>query len=87
MSDIKNAVKDTKNGVSLSIFVSPGAKNCTFPAGFNPWRNTIEITVCSPAKDNQANEEVRATLARYFTRPLQEVIIVSGKKIKTKQFC
>ena len=84
MKDIENAVKNQQDGVSLNLFVIPNSSSTIFPAGYNEWRKTVEIKVCSPAKDNKANLEVIKTLAGFFKISVRDVIIVSGEKNKEK---
>ena len=84
MKDIENAVKDQQNGVSLNLFVILNSNSTIFPAGYNEWRKTVEIKVCSPAKDNKANLEVIRTVADFFNVSIRDVLIVSGDKNKEK---
>ena len=84
MKDIENAVKNQQNGVSLNLFVIPNSKKTVFPDGYNKWRKTIEIKVCSPAKDNKANLEVIKTIAGFFEISIRDILIVSGEKNKEK---
>lgn len=84
MKDIEKAVKDQQDGVFLNLFVIPNSNNALFPAGYNEWRKTIEIRICSPAKDNKANMDVIKTLAGFFNKKIMDVLIVNGNKTKEK---
>jgi uncharacterized protein (TIGR00251 family) len=84
MSKFEDSIKKYRDGAILDIFVTPNAKNVIFPAGYNPWRNRIEIKVSSQAKDNKANIEVIKTVSKYFLKPPSDVIIVIGHKNKEK---
>ena len=84
MNDLEQAVKIKQDGAYLNLFVTPGANATLFPAGYNKWRKKIEIKVCSPAKDNQANIEVIKTVAKFFDKPVKDVFVISGGKNKEK---
>ena len=80
----KDAVKQSTQGVIISLHVVPGSSQIVFPAGYNQWRNCIEIKVKSEAKDNKANTEVVHTIAAYFQVSLKDVSLVSGQKSREK---
>jgi uncharacterized protein (TIGR00251 family) len=84
MGKIENGVKKHRDGTILNLFVTPGAHNVIFPAGFNNWRNCVEISVPSPAKYNKANKDVIKTVADFFEKPMNNVFIVSGIKKREK---
>jgi uncharacterized protein (TIGR00251 family) len=84
MDNFDDIVKKQSKGTTINVFVTPDSKKCVFPAGFNKWRKRIEIKVCSKAKDNQANLEVIKTVAEFFSKPVNNVYIVSGNKTKEK---
>ncbi|KYK21171.1 hypothetical protein AYK24_09515 [Thermoplasmatales archaeon SG8-52-4] len=77
-------VKKHKDGATINLFVTPGAKTILFPAGYNKWRNCIDIKVKAPAKDTQANKEVIKTIADFFNTPIKDVYIISGSKNRLK---
>jgi len=79
-----DVTKKHGSGVTINLFVTPDAKKCVFPAGFNKWRKRIEVKVCSRAKDNLANLEVVKIVAEFFKKPIKNVCIVSGKKTREK---
>jgi len=84
MGKISGLVKKHRDGAIFNLFVTPGAKSTIFPSGFNKWRNCIEIMISSPAKDNKANKEVIRTIADYFEKPVENVLIISGAKNRLK---
>ena len=84
MYKISHLVKKHRDGAIINLFVTPGTKSAIFPAGYNKWRNCIEIKICSPAKDNQANKEVIKTVADYVNKPVENVFIISGTKNRSK---
>jgi uncharacterized protein len=84
MTSFTDAVKQSTQGVILSLHVVPGSSQTLFPAGYNPWRKCIEIKVKAAAKDNKANEEVVVTVAGFFQISPKDVILVSGEKSREK---
>ena len=84
MGKISRLVKKHRDGAIINLFVTPGAKSTIFPAGLNKWRNCIEIMIRSPAKDNKANKEVIMTIADYLKKPVENVLIISGAKNRSK---
>ena len=84
MGELKSAIKKSPDGATLNLFITPNADATIFTAGFNKWRNRIEVKICSPAKDNLANLEVIKKVAKFFNKPIKNVYIVSGKKTKDK---
>ena len=84
MEKINKVVKKHKDGATINLYVTPGAKTILFPAGFNKWRNCIEIKVKAPAKDAKANKEVIKTVANFIDIPIKDVYIISGSKNRLK---
>jgi uncharacterized protein (TIGR00251 family) len=84
MEKVSKVVKKHQNGATINLFVTPGAKTIIFPAGYNKWRNSIEIKVKAPAKDAKANKEVIKTIANFIDKPIKDVYIVSGSKNRLK---
>ena len=84
MKSLKDAVKQSPQGVLICLHVVPGSSQVVFPAGYNQWRNCIEIKVKSEAKDNKANTEVIETIAAYFQISLKDVSLVNGQKNREK---
>jgi uncharacterized protein len=84
MKSLKDAVKQSSQGVLLCLHVVPGSSQAMFPAGYNQWRNCIEIKVRSEAKENQANVEVVETIARFFQLSTHDVQVLSGQKSREK---
>jgi len=68
----------------LCLHVVPGSSQAMFPAGYNQWRNCIEIKVRSEAKENKANTEVVETIARFFQLSTKDVLVKSGQKGREK---
>ena len=84
MSGLGDAVKKHQDGAILNIFVTTDDKKCFFPAGYNKWRKRVEMKVTSPPKDNKANFEIIKTSAKYFNQPVENVLIIKGKKSREK---
>jgi len=81
MVDIVNKHHD---GATINLFVTSGSQETIFPAGFNKWRNCIEIKVQSPPKNNMANKEVIKTISEFLDIPINSVLIISGNKKRKK---
>ena len=77
-------IKKKDDGVTINLFVTPGAKKCVFPAGINDFRKCVEMKVKSQAKSNLANMEVLRTIAEFFNKPFSKVLLISGGKAKQK---
>lgn len=84
MNRYNEVLKKSKDGITVRLFITPNSKKKIFPAGFNEWRNCIEIKVCSDAKENKANNEVIKTIAKYLNQPVNNVSIVTGKRSREK---
>jgi uncharacterized protein (TIGR00251 family) len=84
MNSWKDAVKQSSQGILISLHVVPGASNEVFPSGYNPWRNCLEIKVRSAASENKANREVLETLAGFFGIAPQDVQLINGLKNREK---
>jgi uncharacterized protein len=84
MTSFKDAIKSSKQGVILCVHVVPGSAQSLFPAGYNQWRNCIEIKVRSEAKDNKANNEVIKTVAEFFKVPEKDAFLMSGHNSREK---
>ncbi|OPY35975.1 MAG: hypothetical protein A4E35_02253 [Methanoregula sp. PtaU1.Bin051] len=85
MSEIEDAVSDSRDGIILSVEVTAGAKQDIFPSGFNPWRRTIGCRVTAPALEGRANAAVIAVIARSLGIPQTAVSIRSGATSSLKK--
>ena len=77
MDDISKTVKKHHDGAIINLFVTPGAQSTIFPAGYNKWRQCIEIKVNSPARDNKANKDVIKSIAKFTTRPNVIIAVIN----------
>ena len=84
MGDLGDSVRKHQDGAILNLFVTTDANNNIFPAGYNKWRKRVEIKVSSHPKDNKANRDVIKTSAEFFNIPVENVLVVSGKKSRAK---
>ena len=84
MTNWKDALSHTKNVIRLRLYVIPHSSKSIFPAGYNPWRNCIEINVKAEVKDNKANLEVINLIANYFNISPKNISIISGEKGRNK---
>jgi len=82
--DIKESIKNHKDGAILNIFVTSKADSAVFPSDFNRWRRRIEIKVTSEAKGDKANKEVIKTIAKYFNKSSKDILLLAGAKSREK---
>lgn len=74
------AVKEVENGVLVDIEVSPKSKKFEI-AGYNEWREKIEIKIKSPPLKGRANREIVKEFSNLTKAPVK---IVSGLKSQHK---
>lgn len=82
--NVLSAITQKKGVVHLRIHVTTNAINTVFPAGYNTWRNSIEVRVQAEPNDNKANTAILEVIAAYFHIPCSSVMIVSGEKTRNK---
>ena len=80
----KKAISISNSEVRIKLHVIPGSSQSVFPAGYNKWRNCIEIKVKAKAKENKANSKVVKKIAAYFNISPKYVCIVHGQKSREK---
>jgi uncharacterized protein (TIGR00251 family) len=83
MKDQK-AIQQKENKLYIRVHVTPNASTSLFPAGFDTWRNSIEIYVQAEAQDNKANQDVIRVIAQYCQVPASQVRIHLGLKKRMK---
>lgn len=74
---MKDAVKETQEGVTLDLEISPGAKE-TAVRGYNPWRRRIEIRLSERAEKGRANDQLISFLSGLFRVNSRNVQIIAG---------
>ena len=74
------AVKQIEDGVLVDIEVSPRSKKFEI-AGYNQWREKIEIKIKSPPLKGRANQEIVKEFSNLTKAPVE---IVSGLKSQHK---
>lgn len=74
---MKDAVKETQDGVTLDLEISPGAKETTVH-GYNPWRRRIEIRLSEKAEKGRANDQLVSFLSNLFGVNSRNVQIITG---------
>jgi len=85
MTEWQDAVRETPQGVTLEVEVVPGAARAEFPAGYNPWRNRIEVRVPAPPVNGRANLALVQLVADFFERPVRDVRVVAGETNRQKR--
>jgi uncharacterized protein (TIGR00251 family) len=74
---MKDAVRQTREGVVLDLDISPGAK-ATCIHGYNPWRKRIEVRLSERAQKGKANEQLISFLSDLFHFNTRDVRIITG---------
>ncbi|MDO8727748.1 MAG: DUF167 domain-containing protein [Candidatus Methanoperedens sp.] len=74
---MKDAVRQTGEGVVLDLDISPGAK-ATCIHGYNPWRKRIEVRLSERAQKGKANEQLISFLSDLFHVNSRDVRIITG---------
>ena len=84
MKGFERTLQPTTDGVLLKLHVFPHAKHPCFPAGYNTWRQCIDIKVSAEAQGNKANQAVIRDVARYFSLSPGDIVIVAGMNTREK---
>ncbi len=74
---MKDAVRQTPDGVILDLEISPGARK-TSVHGYNPWRKRIEIRLSERAQKGKANDQLITFLSDLFNVKSINVQIITG---------
>lgn len=74
---MKDAIRQTRDGVVLDLEISPGAKE-TVVHGYNPWRRRIEIKLRERAEKGKANAELISFLSGLLGVNSRNVEIIAG---------
>ena len=85
MPDISDALIDDRHGTIIALEVTTGAKNDSFPAGFNEWRKTIGCRVTAPAVEGKANRAIITLVSEILAVPSTSVSIQSGATSSQKR--
>ena len=80
---MKDAVRQTFEGVVLDLEISPGAKE-TVVHGYNPWRRRIEVRLSERAQNGKANEQLISFLSDLFHINSRNVRIITGPANRKK---
>jgi uncharacterized protein (TIGR00251 family) len=85
MWDRMDALSDDREGTTISIEVSAGAKTNEFPSGYNEWRKAIGCRVTAPAVEGKANKAIIRLVSGVLHVPSSTVIIQSGSTSSQKR--
>jgi uncharacterized protein (TIGR00251 family) len=85
MPDIADALREDRQGTIIALEVTTGAKNDSFPAGYNEWRKTIGCRVTAPAAEGKANRAIIRLVSEILAVPASRVSIQSGATSSQKQ--
>jgi len=62
----EDAIKSTRNGVTIDFKVTPGSKRTEVPVGYDESRNVIRARLSAKAVDGKANKQLIRELSRLF---------------------
>jgi len=85
MPDIADALVEDRHGTIIALEVTTGAKNDSFPAGYNEWRKTIGCRVTAPAVEGKANRAVITLVSDFLAVPATSVSLQSGATSSQKR--
>jgi hypothetical protein len=85
MPDFADALLEDRHGTIIVLEVTAGAKNDSFPAGYNVWRRTIGCRVTAPAVEGKANRAVITLVSGMLGVPSTSVSIQSGATASQKR--
>ncbi len=74
---MKDAVRQTRDGVVLDLEISAGAKETSLH-GYNPWRKRIEVRLSERAQKGKANEKLINFFSEIFQINSRDVRIITG---------
>ncbi len=74
---MKEAIRQTEDGVILDLEISAGAKE-TKIYGYNQWRKRIEIRLSERAEKGKANAELISFLSGLFGVNSRNIRIITG---------
>jgi uncharacterized protein (TIGR00251 family) len=78
MPDFADALLEDRHGTIIVLEVTAGAKNDSFPAGYNVWRKTIGCRVTALAVEGKANRAIISLVSERLAVPANSVRIQSG---------
>ncbi len=85
MPDFTDALLEDRQGTIIALEVTTGAKNDSFPAGYNVWRRTIGCRVTAPPFEGKANRAVITLVSEILAVPATSVSIQSGSTSSQKR--
>lgn len=74
---MKDAIRQTRDGVVLDLEISAGSKE-TGLHGYNPWRRRIEVRLSERAEKGRANDQLISFLSGLFKVNSRNVQIITG---------
>jgi uncharacterized protein (TIGR00251 family) len=85
MQDFADALLEDRQGTIIALEVTTGAKNDSFPAGYNVWRKTIGCRITAPAVEGKANRAIIRLVSEILAVPATNVSIQSGATSSQKR--
>jgi len=85
MPAFADALSEDRAGTVIALEVSAGAKQDTFPSGYNAWRKAIGCRITAPATEGRANKAIVRLVAAALGVPASSVSIISGQASTQKR--
>lgn len=84
MSDCTAAVRTTSDGTLFQVHVATGSDDASFPAGYDQWRQCVEVAVTAPPERGKANRELLELTAAFFDVGPGDVTLAYGHTSRKK---
>lgn len=85
VAPLEDAVSGSDDRAVITLDVTAGSKQDSFPSGYNPWRNAVICRVSAPAVGGKANRAIIDIAAKAFGVQKTDVHIVSGAASTVKK--
>src|SRR5215831_520386 len=80
-------MRETADGVTLAVRAQPGAKKTAITGIYGEGETAqLKIAVQAPPIEGRANEALIAWLAKFFSLPRANVVLMSGETSRSKVF-
>ncbi len=74
---MKDAIRQTPDGVILDLEISAGAKENAVH-GYNPWRRRVEVRLSERAEKGRANDQLVSFFSCLFRINSRDIQIITG---------
>ncbi|MBN1166994.1 MAG: YggU family protein [Methanospirillaceae archaeon] len=85
ITDISSAISESKDGIIITIDLTPASSIDLFPAGYNPWRQAVTGKTKAPAVSGKANKAIISLIAERLQISETTVSLISGQTSSKKR--